>query len=807
MNLRQKKKLEHQKSNTKVSGKKLKKYKKKSLLFVLGIISLGILSTMGVSFAVLSLVISGDELVGLTLGTFDVTLHDGEVINLDNIYPMSDAHGMHQNSYSFSIENTGSVASAYRLVLETDSSLDQSEIIPLHYMKIAIKENDGTYSTPTLLSDIGNGLYIVNNEILNPLDTVSYEIKLWLDESAGNDMMGRVYKARLKVEAVQLIDGYYIDNQAPIIALNGDYVVNLEQGSLYMDAGVSSVNDDTDSIEVNEVETGYKSCDVSGVCIDIANIDTNVVGMYQIYYEVSDSSLNKGIAVRNVNIHLKDTTGPVLTLIGDEPVMHEMETSYIDPGYTAIDDIDGDITGNVVVIDVVNINLEGSYIIKYIVGDSSGNYSIASRTVVVYDSFRPNKPELIGDMIPVVYDDNQSEWVKADLSTEWYDYDIQMWANAVTVTATNRESLVNSSPGTVIPMNDINTMFVWIPRYSYTLGNTYGYQGYGGSTPTVSTPGAFDIKFVDDDVTELGTGEYTGSTVENWYTSSAFCWGNSCDNPSTRSSDENRELSGIWIAKFETSTTGSTTSNTIQQPIVKPNVTSWNYVILSNALPSVLQYMNNGNGNTIYGFSGNTYNTHVVKNTEWGAMAYLSQSKYGKYGNPNYSGSNKEIAINNCSSLVTGIGGDTVSATVSTASCSTNFYDTLLGQAASTTGNIYGIYDTSGGLMEIVMGNMQDSAGNFYSSNAGFTSAPEKKYYNSYVYGTNSSDFSRRILGDATEQVSGFYDDINLFPYQSLSWFVRGGYHTSSVASGIFFFGTSSGSSGSIGGFRISIIP
>ena len=56
--------------------------------------------------------------------------------------------------------------------------------------------------------------------------------------------------------------------------------------------------------------------------------------------------------------------------------------------------------------------------------------------------------------------------------------------------------------------------------------------------------------------------------------------------------------------------------------------------------------MNSTNGTTNYGFSGSTYGTHMMKNIEWGAVAYLSQSKYGKYGNTTYSGANKEIYQN-----------------------------------------------------------------------------------------------------------------------------------------------------------------
>ena len=56
----------------------------------------------------------------------------------------------------------------------------------------------------------------------------------------------------------------------------------------------------------------------------------------------------------------------------------------------------------------------------------------------------------------------------------------------------------------------------------------------------------------------------------------------------------------------------------------------------------ILQEINNKPiVNNIYGFKESEVDTHAMKNLEWGAVAYLSQSKYGKYGNPNYEGANK----------------------------------------------------------------------------------------------------------------------------------------------------------------------
>ncbi|MBS5778759.1 MAG: hypothetical protein KIC82_04870, partial [Acholeplasma sp.] len=237
-------------------------------------------------------------------------------------------------------------------------------------------------------------------------------------------------------------------------------------------------------------------------------------------------------------------------------------------------------------------------------------------------------------------------------------------------------------------------------------------------------------------------------------------------------------LTGFWVGKFEISTTDSTCNssassancNKVLTMSIKPNVSSWKYATISNHFTSIQ------NARTTYGISN--ADSHMMKNMEWGAVAYLKQSKYGL--------GTTDIAVNTNSNFYTGGG-------------QSDAYKTNVTQ--STTGNIYGVYDMSGGAWERVMGNMKNSSNTFYSSNAGFTTAPDAKYYDSYKYDTSNTSHVRGKLGDATKETlvtfgsfnGGWYSDYAHFPNSSYSWFIRGGYYVHGTNAGAFGFAHSDG--------------
>ena len=373
------------------------------------------------------------------------------------------------------------------------------------------------------------------------------------------------------------------------------------------------------------------------------------------------------------------------------------------------------------------------------------------------DSSGANAPVLASNMIPVYYDETSDVWKKADANNknsnyQWYSYESSgeykgRWANAVTVKESNRQTYLNATPGTTISMDDINTMWVWIPRFNAVTPSNYN----GG---TADNPGAIDVTFVKQNELALD----------------AFTFGD-------------KNLSGFWYGKFETSHTtlaSSTTNNNLgctnetcsnaNGIIIKPNVKSLRNNNVSNFFFASRSMEQTGNS---FGFVKDEVDTHMSKNNEWGAVAYLTQSIYGRCTD---STTCTEIGINNNSVYATGYGAPAGSDT----SATNGTYDTDLGKNASTTKNIFGIYDMSGGATEYVMGVYNNTI-----SNSGFSSLPNEKYYNNYTVVS--------YTGHALTETKKWYSDYAIFVNSSYPWFVRGGSYSNGAYAGVFGFNYDTG--------------
>ena len=366
-----------------------------------------------------------------------------------------------------------------------------------------------------------------------------------------------------------------------------------------------------------------------------------------------------------------------------------------------------------------------------------------------------NRPVLAEGMIPITYDG--TNWVKADeygAYNDWYDYGNQKWANAVMVKSTKRDTYMNADVGTTIPENDILAYYVWIPRYKYKLFNATYASGKASQLIEVtfengtSTTGNVTCTYASN-----GAETCQNKSNGNWYTHPAFTMINASGNKT--------EYKGIWVAKFEVS--GCTTS-----PRVKPGAITLRDITLINMYKTA-QLFKSTTYLTTKGI--NKVDSHIMKNIEWGAVAYLKQSNYG-LGITN-------ITINDNNSYYTGGGTGTS-------------YKTNIGQ--STTGNINGVYDMSGGADEYVMGNYAKTTG---SSGLTVSGVPAEHID---IYSGTSVNTSH--LGDATGETAGWYSDFAGFVSSSSPWFERGFDYGGGNSTGIFCFHSSDGRANTHYGFR-----
>ena len=363
-------------------------------------------------------------------------------------------------------------------------------------------------------------------------------------------------------------------------------------------------------------------------------------------------------------------------------------------------------------------------------------------------------PVLSTNLIPVIINDDGTVR-KADLNSKWYSYAEKKWANAVILTDSGKVE-----DDGIIKEESIESYFVWIPRYKYKLFDMGNYDTKITGYATENKAKPIEIIFENKD-TEVSV----GTNVGDYHSHPAF---------------QAFNTNGLWVGKFET-------SGTMTDLKIKPNQNSITRQTVKAMFDASLGY-------------SNTNKSHLMKNTEWGAVAYLSHSIYGI---------KEEININNHSGMMTGYSavdkskyGDNDEITLP--------YNTTTGYKASTTENISGVYDMSGGVNEYMAAYID---GNYGAS--GFSSNPKDIYGQEYfdVYNAAISlttDYKYRILGDATGEMGPFYQlssswyaDNSSFIQENLPWIHRGGYYSIGFYCGSFSFDNNSGVAMEFTGFRI----
>ena len=444
-----------------------------------------------------------------------------------------------------------------------------------------------------------------------------------------------------------------------------------------------------------------------------------------------------------------------------------------------------------------------------------------------------NKPILLEGMQPITFEEGKEKPTILQnndaIEGKWYDYKAQTntteeggtskWANAIT---------------------EDGSMWVWIPRYAYKID-------WNKEQPT----GKIDIMFLSgntnenmegQDVTKLGyivhpafqNGRKTGYANGEW----------------------DKEITGIWVAKFEAAFPGieNTASENIpiKESSIKYTLDQKNAIGEMTAGDTKIPYpafvgkaysynlltigeMYNlslalSEENNPYGID-KSVNSHMMKNSEWGAVTYLAHSKYGRNGT--------KVTINNMdvakamkgAVTITGYAGSTINAL----KCEVDNIDEMLkdnykdeafawytekGKLASTTGNLYGIYDMNGASSEYVSGYIE----NIDEGMSGFYGEPllRNKTSNKYCTifkNTENGDLREKFkanqskFGDATIETSmdgigytSWFEENSTYIHETAGFFLRSGSYDSLKYSGIFNYTNHSGHAFFSYGFRRVLI-
>ena len=167
-----------------------------------------------------------------------------------------------------------------------------------------------------------------------------------------------------------------VDTTSPVITLAGASQVTVPVGSTYVEPGYTA--------------TDREDGDLTGSVTVTGTVDTTRTGTYTLYYDVTDISGNAAVQ-QSRTVSVVDTTSPVITLAGASQVTVPINTAYTEPGYTATDNYDGNLTGSVTVTGTVDTARTGTYTLYYDVTDRSGNAAVQqSRTVSVVDTTPPD---------------------------------------------------------------------------------------------------------------------------------------------------------------------------------------------------------------------------------------------------------------------------------------------------------------------------------------------------------------------------------------------------------------------------------
>jgi large repetitive protein len=286
----------------------------------------------------------------------------GEIVTFNPVDAF--APGNYTVTYNVADGSNNLAAEVVRTVNVTDTA---APVITLNGATPVAVQCGAAYSDAGAVAmDACSGDLTAHIVTVNPVNTAvpgTYMVTYNVSDDAANAAM----------QATRTVN--VVDSTAPMIALSGANPVTVQCGAAYTDAGATA----SDACGGN----------LTGSIVRVNPVNTAIIGSYTITYNVSDASSNAAAEVtRTVNI--VDTQAPVITLLGANPLTVQCGSTYTDPGATAVDSCNGNLTGSIVAVNNVNTAVVGTYTVAYNVSDSSSNAATeVTRTVNVVDTVVP----------------------------------------------------------------------------------------------------------------------------------------------------------------------------------------------------------------------------------------------------------------------------------------------------------------------------------------------------------------------------------------------------------------------------------
>lgn len=196
-----------------MTKKKIKKYTK--VMTITSIVTLFFL-VLGITYAIFRITVTAEKTNVISVGTLDVRIeNEQDAITLKNTLPLTNEEGLDLTPYTFDVVNRGTIDAEYDLYLNIN---EENTTLPLNTIKYYItKETTDHQEVPIMESPqyITNmideeidrqTLYRLDYDDINIEQSYSYEMYLWLDENASDEVLNKRFEASIEVIATQPLD-------------------------------------------------------------------------------------------------------------------------------------------------------------------------------------------------------------------------------------------------------------------------------------------------------------------------------------------------------------------------------------------------------------------------------------------------------------------------------------------------------------------------------------------------------------------------------------------------------------------------